>query len=83
MNLRIARKVLRDPHRHSAHQLLMAARRVRPWWFDPTEESARVAYMARIVVDLGCPTERRLLRWCERYAKGRHDWARREGEGQP
>lgn len=75
MKIRIARKILRDPHRHSAHQLLMAARRVRPGWFDPTEDPAGVAYMARSVMGEhhGSRAQRRRLRCIWIWHAGRHD----------
>lgn len=75
MNLRLARKILRDPHRHSAHQLLVAARRVRPGWFNPTEDPAGVAYWARSVMgdQWGSRAQRRRLRVNLAWHKGRHD----------
>lgn len=80
MNRRIARKILRDPIRHSAHHILQAARRVRPVWFRPGENASLAAYSARSILgrDRDCPAERRLYRWYCRRLVDRHDWAWRE-----
>lgn len=82
MNLRIARKILRDPHRHSAHQILVAARRVCPGWFDPTETPPMVAYMARSVMGEGHGSRayNRVLRWYRHRRQGLHDRAWRYAE---
>ena len=78
MNCRTARKILRDPMRHNAHQLLLAARRVRPVWFRDGDTAGLAAYNARSILarDCRCPAERRRYRWFKRRRVGRHDRCR-------
>lgn len=77
MKIRLARKILRDPHRHSAHQLLIAARRMRPGWFDPGDRLRDVAY--KVWSDGadydGSRAERKFHRRCWTRSQGLHNWA--------